>query len=359
MGYLTDIVRDSRRRSCAARAAGESAPVDPVEIPAAATVAPATAVAGPPAAVPSVASVERIREEGSGRPGEAELYAVESGCATRQVAGPSPAEHVPAAGLPEAISEGLHLSDPVARAQAGCESARTVTDGFRAEKAERFRGGDSNDAPAVPGVEDGSSILESSPGYAATSRAGKESVETQERRQAGMEPRAGSVTPPERPGGRETVAVHGGRETGEWPRSTVVPARGEQEAARRGPPSHPEVMPEGEERAAVSSGTGLLAAASRRVRLAEAVTDCTVTVPIGVAVVEPGSGRASEPGQADRQRIGEEKREPGSAPRPQEPRVRIGAIEVVVVSPAPVQPEPSRGERSRPDPASRNYLRNF
>lgn len=354
MGYLTDIVRDSRRRTCAARAPGESVPVDHVEIPAAATV-----VAGPPAAMPSAASVERIREEGSGRPDEAGQHAAESGFATRQVAGPSPAEHVPAAGLPEATSEGLHLSDPVTRTQAGCESARTVTDGFRAEKAERFRGGDSNDAPAVPGVEDGSSILEFSPGYAVTSRAGKEPVETQERRQAGMEPRVGSVTPPEQESGRETVAVHVGRETGEWARSPGVLARGEQEAARQGPPPQPEVLPEEEDRAAVSSGTGLLAAAVRRVRLGDAVTGCTATVPSGVAEMELGSGRAPGPGQPDRQRTGEGKNEPGKDSRPPEPRVRIGAIEIVVVSPAPAQPEPSRGERSRPDPASRNYLRNF
>ncbi len=340
MGYLTDIVRDSRRRTCVARAPGESSSVDHVEIPAAATVAPATVVAGPPAAMSATASVERIREEGSGRPDEAGQHAAESGFATRQVAGPSPSEHVPAAGLPEATSEGLHLSDPVPRTQAGCESARTVTDGFRAEKAERFRGGDSNDAPAVPGVEDGSSILESSPGYAATSRAGKESVETQERRQAGIEPRAGSVTPPE-----------------QFDLDAAPEASGRNDG---GPAAvKPGASPVEDDRSAVQLEKISFTEENCRVRLEGAATNCMVTLPAGIPAQQPRSGRAPETCQPVRQRTAEGENKAGKAPWPQEPRVSIGAIEVVVVSPAPAQPEPSRGERFRPDPTSRNYLRNF
>lgn len=44
---------------------------------------------------------------------------------------------------------------------------------------------------------------------------------------------------------------------------------------------------------------------------------------------------------------------------PPEPQVRIGTIEVVVVTPAPAERPPRSEERFRPDLSSRHYLRNF
>jgi hypothetical protein len=354
MGYLADIVRDSRRKVDNTSARGLAAPVGGTEMPPAGPVAPDVIFEGPSADRPVPMSVARIREEGSGRPENAGQHAVESGFATRQVAGPSPSEHIPAAGLPEATAEGLHLPDPVARTQAGCESARTDTDGFRVEETESFHDGDSSDAPAVSGVEHGSSIVESSPGYAAASRAGNVSAETQGRRQAGAEPRAGSTTPPEQPS-VETVAQPLGRHVAEMAASPLPV----QEPERRAPALRPVVTRDEDDRSAVSPENETSVAEPRRVLPPGTAANCTVTVSPGVPVAEVQIGRTPEPAQSGRQRTGEEKSGPGNDPRSCEPKVQIGTIEVVVVSPPPAAPAPSRGDRSRPDPASRNYVRIF
>lgn len=358
MGYLADIVRDSRRKVDDPSARGLAAPVGGTEMPPAGPVAPDGIFKGPSADRPAPMSVARIREEGSGRPENAGQHAVESGFATRQVAGPSPSEHIPAAGLPEATVEGLHLPDPVARTQAGCESARTDTDGFRVEETESFHDGDSSDAPAVSGVEHGSSIVESSPGYAAASRAGNVSAETQGRRQAGADPRAGSTTPPEQPS-VETVAQPLGRHVAEMVARPAAGALPVQEPARQGPALRTVVTRDEDDRSAVSPENETSVAEPRRVLPPGTAANCTVTVSPGVPAAAVWAGLAPEPAQSGRQRTGEEKSGPGNNPRSFEPKVQIGTIEVVVVSPPPAAPAPSRGDRSRPDPASRNYVRNF
>ena len=358
MGYLADIVRDSRRRVDDISARGVPVPGGGKEMPPADPVAPDGIFEGPPVDRPAPMSIVRIREEGRGRPDEAGQHAAESGFANRQVAGPSPSEHIPAAGLPEASAEGLHLPDPVARTQAGCESARTATDGFRVEEVESFHGDASNDAPAVPGVENGSSILESSPGYAAASRAGNVSAETQGRRQAGVEPRAGSTTPPEQPSvGASAEPL--GRQVAETVRIPAAGALSVQEPARQGSTSLPVMMGDEDDRSAVSPENGTFLAESRRVFPPGTAANCTVTVSPGVPAATVRAGLAPEPEQSGRQRTGEDKSGPGNNLRSFEPKVQIGTIEVVVVSPPPASPAPSRVDRSRPDPISRNYVRNI
>jgi len=358
MGYLADIVRDSRRRVDETSARGVPVPGGGKEMPPADPVAPDGIFEGPPADRPAPMSIARIREEGSGRPDEAGQHAAESGFANRQVAGPSPSENIPAAGLPEATAEGLHLSDSVARTQAGCESARTATDGFRVEETESFHDGDSNDAPAVSGVENGSSILESSPGYAAASRAGNVSAETQGRRQAGTEPRAGSTTPPEQPSVEAAAALLGRQvaETVSMPAAGALPVL---EPARQGHTLRPVVMGDEGDRSAVPPKNGTSLAESRRVLPPEVAANCTVTVSPGVPAASVRAGLAPEPVQSGRQRTAEDKSGPGNNLQSFEPKVQIGTIEVVVVAPPPASPAPSRGDRSRPDPTSRNYVRNI
>lgn len=358
MGYLADIVRDSRRRVDDPSARGFAAPVGGTEMPPADPVAPDGISPGPPADRPAPMSVARIREEGSGRPENAGQHAAESGFATRQVAGLSPSEHVPAAGLPGATVEGLHLPDPVARTQAGCESARTATDGFRVEETESFHDGDSNDAPAVSGVEGGSSNVGSSSGYAAASRAGNVSAETQGRRQAGAEPRAGSTTPPEQPS-VETADEPLGRQLTETARGPATGAVPVLEQALQGHALRPVVMRDEDGRPAVVPGNVTSTAETRRVLPQGNAATCTVTVSPAVTPAELRTGRAPESGESVRQPAGEEKGGPGDNPRSFEPRVQIGTIEVVVVSPQPAATVPSRGDRPRPDLASRNYVRNF
>lgn len=340
MGYLADIVRDSRRRADAPSTTGENVAVGDVELSSAVPV------------FPDGVPVELI-EGRSGDPSAARIREEGSGFVTPQVVGLSPSEHIPAAGLPKATFEGLHLPNPVTHKQAGCESARTVTDDFRAEQTESFRDGDSNDAPAVSGVEDGSSILESSPGYAAASRAGKVSAETQGRRQAGVTTRAGATTPPEQFALQEAAELPG--EHAEEPASGPLPKAFTEPAPlhRQGLDFLPGAMRSENDRPEIPQETGSFVEEARRPLLPENSTNRTVTVPAGIPVAEVRIG------QAARQRSNEEKSAPAHSARTPEPRVRIGTIEVVVVSPATAETGSSRGERSRPDPASRNYLRNF
>ena len=118
-----------------------------------------------------------------GQPGTAGQRPVQNGAVTRQVVGPSPSEHTPDAGIPEAMVKGVVLPDPVIREQAGCESTRTVTGDFRVEQTESSHDNGSIDVPLVSVGASDSFVRESSSGYAA-SRTGKVSVETQGRRQA-------------------------------------------------------------------------------------------------------------------------------------------------------------------------------
>ncbi|SEM05770.1 hypothetical protein SAMN04489760_103109 [Syntrophus gentianae] len=237
----------------------------------------------------------RLREEGGGQPLNAGPKTLQDGGAvTRRVVGPSPSEYTPGAGIPEVTIKGVSLPNPVARKQAGCESARTETDSFRVESMKSFHDGDSIDAPLIPVDARDSFVRESSSGDA-ESRAGKVSVETQGRRQAGMT-RAGSTTPLDQ--STEIKTENNDRE---------------QAAALCLPPAS-----EGAERFHRATGRPL--------------------PPIPKGNEETGSGR--------------------SLPPP-EPKVRIGTIEVVVVVPAPADRSPRSEERSRPDLASRHYLRNI
>jgi hypothetical protein len=106
------------------------------------------------------------------------------------VVGPSPAEHTARAKLQRVMTRGYAPSDPVTREQAGRESGRTVTGDFRIGVAGSFHDGVSNALPETGANE--ASVREFPPDPVALS-AGKVSVETQERRQAGVMSRAGST----------------------------------------------------------------------------------------------------------------------------------------------------------------------
>mgnify|MGYP000844243756 CR=1 FL=1 len=268
----------------------------------------------------------RLREEGGGPPVNAGSGTLQDGGAvTRRVVGPSLSEYTPGSGIPEVTMKGVSLPNPAARKQAGRESARTESDRFRVESMKSFHDGDSIDAPLVPVDARDSSVRESSSGDAA-SRTGKVSAETQGRRQAGLN-RAGTITPSDQ--SAETMKENHGMEQAAGLQGKTFPsAAGEVPADTVQEELHHGGMP-----AAAPSSTPDSKSVERFQR-----PSVRPLPPIPKDSEEKGSGR--------------------SLPPP-EPQVRIGAIEVVVVVPAPADRLPRSGERSRPDLASRHYLRNF
>jgi hypothetical protein len=268
----------------------------------------------------------RFREEGGGQPLNAGLRTPQDGGAvTRRVVGLSPSEYTPGAGIPEVTMKGVSLPNPVARKQAGCESARTETDSFRVEQMKSFHDGDSIDAPLVPVDASDSFVRESSSGDA-ESRAGKVSVETQGRRQAGLN-RAGSTTSLDQSTEIRTESNDGEQAAG-------LPGKTFQ-----------------------SVGRALFADETRHEPLHG---------------VKPATALSSPPASEGAERFHRATRRPlpaipkendkqgsGRSLPPPEPQVRIGTIEVVVVAPEPADRSHRSEERSRPDLASRHYLRNF
>jgi len=315
------------------------APEAPVSLGGEETPADAPAVAErarvePAAATGSDGSVIRLREEGGGQPVSVGESPLQSGAVTRQVVGPSPSEHAPVAGIPEVTVREAVFPNPVKREQAGCESDRTETGDFRVEQMESFHDGGSIDVPAVSVSLKDSSVRESSSGYAAL-QTGKVSVETQGRRQAGVS-RAGSTTPPEQLAGEAIETTAGEEVPAHWAKQTSNLDTLQGEASR----------PVGRESFAAETDheslPGPIPAAATRSLFSE-----------------PPAHQANERQLPPLPRDGGEGKTPARPLPPPEPQVRIGTIEVVVVVPATAERSPRSEERTRPDLASRNYLRNF
>ncbi|ABB31369.1 hypothetical protein GeomeDRAFT_2015 [Geobacter metallireducens RCH3] len=345
MGFFADVIRDSRREGLAVRAPEARVPRGGEEVPSDAPVAAEGAPVAPAAVTGSDASVIRLREEGGGTPVTAGQRLTQAGAVARQVVGPSLSEHTPVAGIPEAMVKGVTLPDPVKREQAGSESDRTAGGDFRVEQMGSFHDGGSIDVPLVPVGASDSFVRESSSGYAAL-QAVKVSVETQGRQQAG-ETRAGSTTPPGLMGSetvenpalglpeeplRADVEVFPALQL---PGNPPMPATQADQSLQQGD------VPEKTGRSAVPPGRESVEETNPAPSSGALPATVTLRQPPVTAVGE------QFPRHSERQVA------------PPEPQVRIGTIEVVVVTPAPAE-RPSRSEeRSRPDLSSRHYLRNF
>lgn len=368
MGFFADIIRDSRRETVAVRApeaplsrGGEDMPSD----------TPATAEEAPVGHASSLgrdASVIQLREEGGGRPVTVGQSPLQAGAVTRQVVDPLPPEYTPAAGIPEVIQQGVTPPIPVKREQAGSESDRTETGEFRVEQMESFHDGGSNDVPAVSVSASDSSVRETSSGFAA-SRTGKVSVETQGRRQAGI-PRAGSTTPPDDLSGEasETTFTQGDgepttsdlrRAAGEAMEVPSIPRNSLPSAQRPEQTSQSDGMPEGTPRSAVVPVRESFADKTRHEPLPDAIPAAAAVSSAPVPANGENFHRAAERQLPPLPRNGDEGKTPVNPLPPPEPQVRIGTIEVVVVAPVPVERSSRSEERSRPDLASRHYLRNI
>ncbi len=345
MGFFADIIRDSRRGGISAGLPHSPAPTGGVAVPADASAMADGEAVESAAAIGSDASVMQLREEGGGTPVTAGQRLTQAGAVARKVVGPSLSEYTPVAGIPEVTEREAVFPDPVKREQAGSESDRSARGDFRVEPMESFHDGGSIDVPVVSVSAKDSFVRESSSGYAAL-QAGKVSVETQGRRQAG-ETRAGSTTPPGLMGG-ETVENPAFELPDEPLRADVevLPALHSPGNPLKSAMQADQALQQGE----VPDETGRPAVPLGRESLEETnPAPSSGAVPASVTLHQPPVPAVSEqlPRPAERRTA------------PPEPQVRIGTIEVVVVAPAPAE-RPSRSEeRSRPDLASRHYLRNF
>lgn len=383
MGFFADIIRDSRREG------GGTYPLDvPLsrgggELATETHGMEETGGVEPFESRGSEATIVRLREEGGGRPLSAGQRPVQSGAVTRQVVGPSPSEHTPVTGIPEATAQGVTLPNPVKREQAGCASDRSARGDFRVEQMESFHDGGSSDVPQAVSVGACDlSVRESSSGYAAL-RTGNVSVETRGRRQAG-ETRAGSTTPPDDHTGEmqeEPFSPGSGEQEAGAPRQGADPARQVPQVsrnARLAANQADRTLPTD----GVTAETGRLAGepswpaddAPRSVVSPvrepsgdEMGRDPLPDEPLVPPSLSPPRIPAREerfPRATERQlpalpKGGDEGKTPDRPTAPPEPRVRIGSIEVVVVAPAPGERLSRSEQTSRPDLASRHYLRNF
>lgn len=417
MAFFRDIIRDSRRRSVAftrTQPTGMPASVDlgeAVPMPHAhptgekAFPLPGADVAGRHDVPRTETDLSALpfREEGTGFDGRRGSNPLPDGFGTRQVVGTLPAEHTAQAKPQRTTIQGYAPSNSVTREQAGRASGRTVTGDIRIGGTGSFHDGASND-PQVVGANDASAREFSSDRVA--SSAGKVSVETQERRQAGVMSRAGSTAPPEPPMSREVIPSRPddadadapshlpAEEPGETPplaagtldssaaprsrvsmeviqapspvediaydtRRVVGTSRSSEGPSRVGPVEGWQAP----HRAAPES-SGVL---SRRANGDDALMETTEAAVGAVPLREPGVAAFEahvlprplpDPHPIARDVIDRKDARPPAAPA-SEPRARIGTIEVVVVAPTPAE-RPGRGaDRPRADLASRHYLRNL
>lgn len=350
MGFFADIIRDSRRWGMAPSPSPAASPFRGGEVPADAPEVADGGAVDSTAAPGADMSVIRLREEGGGEPVTAGQRLSQAGTVARQVVGPSLSEHTPVAGIPEVTVKGVILPIPGKREQAGSESDRAVRSDFRVEPMESFHDGGSINVPAVSVSANDSSESESSSGYAVL-QAGKVSVETQGRQKAG-ETRVGSTTPPGLVGSEtvenpamglpdEPVANEPLQANVEALPASPLPGNPPLSATRGDQASPRGEVPEDIGRSAVPLGT--------ETREETHPTPPFGAVPVSVTLRQPPVPAVGEQFQPP----------PERRSAPPEPQVRIGTIEVVVVAPAPSE-RPSRSEeRTRPDLASRHYLRNF
>ncbi len=372
MGFLSDIVRDSRRRNALPGRFVEPEPPPPPtafqvgEVPAAAESAAIATTTPCGSPVKSGAARVGFKEERTGEGGEVESNLPIAGTARPQRLDSSPSEYIAPAKLPEAV-------DSVAR-----EQFRTVSGG-----SGDVVGSYGGSLFVAPSGFDRSSAREF-PANRVSSVIGTV-VETQERRQ-------GTTSPPDLVGGGTVdgaaqAAIAGGpvspssssqpvpSPSGEGAAGTVssgkaAPAAGQAGHGMAAPAGRllpiaaigvsPATDPNDREPSPVSTPVASSAAGSRGVP--------PPPLPPGIAgeasAAVPQTGELVPPLIRLGERRGIERRAAEVPARDThipatEPRVRIGTIEVVVLSPAPAERTSRRHDTPMADIASRKYLRNI
>jgi hypothetical protein len=199
VGFFFDIIRDCRQ----GRLLGAKEPSVPVAWASAEFSPEADSLARAVKRVPSgeqtfcpeVMSKPQVREEGGGLGGDSIEFMLPEGPATRQVADPWLPGNTAMAELPAAIGLFSPLPNPGKQKQAGSESARTGTAREGTEQESASSDSVLTDVCSILAVGDSQvqEPLSVRPGQST----GNMSAETQGRRQAGHHTRAGSATPPD------------------------------------------------------------------------------------------------------------------------------------------------------------------
>jgi hypothetical protein len=191
LGFFSDIIHDSRRQSTMPEqrsSAGLSFPADAL------TRSSEGMSSEDRMSPPEMMSESQLWEEGRRLAGKASQMTPPQGPATRQVVDLSPPENTAVAELPVANGLLSTLPNPGKQELAGSESARTGTAAQSTEQESASSDSVFANVCFVSAV--GDSQVKGPLSLRQAHSTGKMSVETQGRRQAGNDTRAGSATPP-------------------------------------------------------------------------------------------------------------------------------------------------------------------
>lgn len=191
MGFFSDIIHDSRRQSTMPEqksSAGLSFSADAL------TRSSEGRSSEDRMSPPEMMSESQLWEEGGQSAGKASQMTPPHGLAIRQVVDPSPPENTAVAELPVANGLLSTLPNPGKHEPAGSESARTGTAAQGTEQESASSDSVFADVCFVSAVSD--SQVKEPLSLRQAHSTGKMSVETQGRRQAGTDTRAGPATPP-------------------------------------------------------------------------------------------------------------------------------------------------------------------
>jgi hypothetical protein len=330
MGYLADIVRDSRRVAATA-APWTYAAAGALEAPAESAAQVGTRAPAPAAErgrMQPIAGITEIEFRGDRESDAERAVATPPSAETAfRKAGPSQTEYTKAiAELPKVTNRGSTPSRLVTHKQAGRASDRTATGDLPSEANEFHDGVLENVSFGV----NRSTVRDLYAEQTASFSTGKASVETQRRR-------TGTFDPPE-PFSGSSFEVTRAEE-------------GADPATGRGLPEPPAAA---EAEARISNGDREPAP-----RREEAAGQARQEPPARSGAVShyipAAAALDAGPHPRERQRPAEAASKPPAPPS--EPRVHIGAVEIVVATPPPRQPRAAAA--SPPDLASRHYLRNI
>lgn len=318
-------------------------------------------------------SVREIREESAGFSVTARDDQLQAETVAPQVVSLSPSQYIPAVELEKVRVE--ESATPLeTREQTESESDWNVSDQTRMTRTYSLYGDDSFGISVVQVSSSVSSIRESS-SKSAVSRAGKTVVENQGRQQEG-DIRAGLTTPPvsskQNSTGRsgktnKQTSVAGEHQTAAAASQEDPTFRIESEPARKNPDTGPSLRT-GSSRN--QDPAAFVESHQIKARPGPPANDVPGDQPLspGNGFLDPGK-RKPQPDHcwslaglrnpSSSLRNDREKLLSKGMQHTGEPHVQIGTIEVVVLVPAKPDLASRSEERVQPDPASRNYLRNF
>ncbi len=354
MGFLADIVHDSRR---------ETAPRSP-QAPSHFAVLPVADGMLATVSAPVANTAKKIREAGS-RTVDETRKARSAGPGVRKVVSPSTSEHTaPEAALPGMSDSGFSFPISVTR-----EQARGTEAGVFQGKATVLHDGESNASASLGAID--FTVRESVSEPRAALSTAKMTAETQRRRQTGFTTPPDEMTGvvplgPSSPGGNDlTVESMARPADGLIPKMAAPPVEGGRASSVRLPDSHAteteigaNPRPNANEEGQASAGFEGETSTEDRDPLEDEV--CFLSAP-AAQVAKCENELQPVPRLQPERRT--QVRPSGDMARPSlgspDGRVHIGTVEVVVVMQPPARAQQRTQDPPAADLASRHYLRNL